>query len=158
MFLLDTNVLSALRRPDTAPARLVAWAADIPVSDLYVSAMSVYEIDVGIRRIERHDTLQGNVLRAWFDRRILGNFRGRILPVDETVAVRCAELQVPDPKPERDCFIAATALVHRLVLVTRNVRDFAATGVDVLPIGKMAEGIGSWCEPRHRNVRPPRRP
>ena len=131
MFLLDTNVLSALRRPDTAPAQLVAWAAETPISDLYVSVMSVYEIDIGIRRIERRDTAQGGVLRAWFTRSVLGNFRGRILPVDEAVAMKCAELQVPDPKAERDCFIAATALVHRVVLVTRNVRDFTATGVEL---------------------------
>ncbi len=131
MFLLDTNVLSALRRPDTAPLQLVAWAAETPISDLYVSVMSIYEIDIGIRRIERRDTVQGDVLRIWFIRSVLGSFRGRILPVDEAVAMKCAELQVPDPKAERDCFIAATALVHQIALVTRNMRDFAATGVEL---------------------------
>lgn len=131
MFLLDTNVLSAMRRPDQAPPSLSAWAASIPVGDLYISAMSVYEIDFGIRRIERRDGQQGALLRNWFTRRVMGSFRDRILPMDETVAQRCAALQVPDPRPERDSFIAATALAHSLVLVTRNVRDFAETGVEL---------------------------
>jgi predicted nucleic acid-binding protein len=132
MFLLDTNVLSALRRPETAPAQLIAWAAETPIADLYMSAMSVYEIDIGIRRIERRDVIQGGVLRDWFNQGVLGNFRDRVLPIDASVAIKCAELQVPDPKAERDRFIAATALVHHLVLVTRKVRDFAATGVEIL--------------------------
>jgi toxin FitB len=94
--------------------------------------MSVYEIDLGIRRVERRDSTQGEVLRAWFTKRVIGSFRDRILPITEAVAIQCAQLQVPNPRPERDSFIAATALVHRLTVVTRNVRDFVDLGVKIL--------------------------
>jgi predicted nucleic acid-binding protein len=132
MYLIDTNVLSALRRPETAPPAVTEWAEAIPVGDLYLPVMSVYEIDLGIRRMERRDPAQGAVLRVWFSRRVIANFRDRILPINEAVAMRCAQLQVPDPRPERDSFIAATALVHRLTVVTPNVRDFVDMGVTVL--------------------------
>ena len=131
MYLLDTNVISDLRRPGMAPAALVRWAAETPVSDLYLSAMSVYELEIGIQRLERRDPAQGAILRAWMGRSVLGRFRDRILPIDQAVATRCAALQVPDPKPERDSFIGATALVHRLILVTRNLRDFEGMGVEI---------------------------
>ncbi|HWK45934.1 MAG TPA: type II toxin-antitoxin system VapC family toxin [Stellaceae bacterium] len=132
MFLVDTNVISDLRRPDKAPPQLVSWAASAPVTDQYLSAMSVYELEVGVRRVERRDAALGERLRHWLDRRVLAQFRDRILPVDGAVAARCAALQVPDPRPERDSFIAATALVHRLVVVTRNVADFEPMGVEIL--------------------------
>jgi len=130
MFLLDTNVISALRRPALAPA-VAAWAAGTPVSELYISAMSVYELELGVRQLERRDAEQGGVLRAWLNQRIRAHFRDRILAIDDAVATRCAALHVPDPRAERDSFIAATALIHRLVLVTRNVRDFSGTGVEI---------------------------
>ena len=132
MYLLDTNVVSSLRRPEQAPPPLVAWAAAVSVADLYLSVISLYEIELGIRRIERRDAAQGETLRRWFGGRIIAGFRDRILPISEPIALCCATLQVPDPRPERDCFIAATALVHRLTVVTRNERDFAGTGVTFL--------------------------
>jgi predicted nucleic acid-binding protein len=124
MFLLDTNVVSELRRPTQAAAAVVAWAASVAVADLYLSAMTLYELELGVQRIERHDKRQGEILRSWLTRAVRGQFRDRILAIDEPVAARCAALQVPDPRSERDSFIGATALVHRLVLVTRNVKDF----------------------------------
>ncbi|MBF0375032.1 MAG: type II toxin-antitoxin system VapC family toxin [Alphaproteobacteria bacterium] len=124
MFLLDSNVVSALRRPAMAPPSLIAWAAAIPVTDLYISAMTIFELELGVCRIERRDRVQGELLRAWLTGHVVAHFRNRILPIDEAVAARCAALHVPDPRPERDSFIAATALVHRLVVVTRNVKDF----------------------------------
>ncbi|MDR3516557.1 MAG: type II toxin-antitoxin system VapC family toxin [Azospirillaceae bacterium] len=132
MYLLDTNVVSVLRRPDTAPAPVVSWAAGIEVAEMYLSAMTLYELELGVQRIERRDQVQGEMLRTWLTRSVRTQFRDRILPIDDTVAARCASLQVPDPRPERDSFIGATALVHRLVLVTRNVKDFASMGVELL--------------------------
>src|SRR6185295_16510460 len=128
MFLLDTNVLSELRRPERVHAAVAQWAASIPVTDVFISAISVLEVERGALRMARKDAAQGKVLRAWIDAQVLARFDGRILPVDAAVALRCAPLHVPDPKPERDALIAATALVHSLTLVTRNVEDFSATG------------------------------
>jgi len=132
MYLIDTNVISALRRPEQAPESLIEWASSASEGDLYVSAITLYEIDIGIRRLERRDPAQAEGLRGWFDRRVVSGFRERILPVDHAVSIRAAALQVPDPMPEADGFIAATALVHRLTLVTRNVRNFARTGVKIV--------------------------
>ena len=132
MYLLDTNVVSALRRPEREPRQIVTWAASVAEDELYLSALSIYEIEVGIGRLERRDQPQASRLRDWLDRRVVPGFRDRILPLDETVAARAAALQVPDSMPEADGFIAATALVHRLTLVTRNVRDFESSGVSLL--------------------------
>jgi predicted nucleic acid-binding protein len=125
MYLLDTNVVSALRRPQMAPPSLVAWAGSVAVENLFVSVITLYELELGIRRVERRDPPQGRVLRLWLERHVNAHFHGRILPIDDIIAARAAALQVPDPRPERDTFIAATALVHGLTVVTRNVRDFA---------------------------------
>ncbi|MGI8841024.1 MAG: type II toxin-antitoxin system VapC family toxin [Caulobacteraceae bacterium] len=132
MFVLDTNVVSELRRPARAHPNVAAWAHGIPASQFYLSAITLLELEVGALRIERRDKPQGAVLRTWIDDQIVARFHGRILPVDSAVAVRCAPLHVPDPRSERDALIAATALTHRMTVVTRNVRDFAAMGVELL--------------------------
>ncbi len=132
MYLLDTNVISALRRPDKVEPLLRAWAASVPVSRFYLSVISVLEIEHGVLLKMRKDEKQGALLRAWVDDEVLPRFEGRILPIDTDVALQCARLHVPDPQPERDALIAATALVHRLTVVTRNVNDFLPTGVQVL--------------------------
>ena len=129
MFLLDTNVISALRRPDKADRNVAAWANAIPAASFFISAISILEIELGALLIARRDAAQGVVLRAWIDDHILARFEGRILAVDTAVAQRCARLHVPDPRAERDALIAATALVHGLTVVTRNVADFESTGV-----------------------------
>ncbi len=112
MYLVDTNVWSTLRRPETAPPALVSWAGGVEAEDMFISAISVFELEVGVRRRERLDPMQGEILRTWLSRRLLPRFRERILPIDADVATRCAALHVPDPRPERDSFIAATALIH----------------------------------------------
>ena len=132
MYLLDTNVISALRRPDKAEPPLVEWAASVPVSRFYLSAISILEIEHGVLLKMRKDKKQGALLRAWVDDEVLPRFEGRILPIDVDVALLCANLHVPDPQPERDALIAATALVHKLTVVTRNVNDFLPTGVQIL--------------------------
>jgi toxin FitB len=132
MFLLDTNVLSELRRRDRADRRVAAWAAGMHVSDLCLSAITILEIEAETLLLLRRDPDQGAVLRSWIDGHVIPAFHGRILPVDTAVAQRCAALHVPDPRAERDALIAATALVHRLKVVTRNVVDFEPMGVPTL--------------------------
>lgn len=131
MYLLDTNVLSELRRPDRTHPNVAAWADGVQAADQFMSAISVLEIELGVLRIERRDAAQGARLRPWLEQ-VLAQFDGRILPVDTAVARRCAALHVPDVRAERDALIAATALVHRLTVATRNVADFRPTGVAVL--------------------------
>ena len=130
MLLLDTNVVSELRktRSGRANAAVVGWARGVLSASLHLSVVSVMEIELGIRLKERRDARQAQVLEAWLTT-LLDRFGDRLLPVDTRVARRCAALHVPDPRPERDAFIAATADVHGLTLVTRNVSDFRGTGV-----------------------------
>jgi len=132
MFLLDTNVLSELRRPDRANPNVVRWADSVAVDQFFVSVMSLFEIERGALQIARRDTTQARVLRSWIDDHIRVRFANRILPIDEAVAMRAAALHVPDPRPERDAMIAATALVHGMTVVTRNMDDFGNTGVFLL--------------------------
>ena len=132
MYLLDTNVISALSRPDKTDPLLREWAAGVPVSRFYLSVISILEIEHGVLLKMRKDKKQGALLRAWVDDEVLPRFEGRILPIDLDVTLQCARLHVPDPQPERDALIAATALVHKLTVVTRNVKDFLPTGVQVL--------------------------
>lgn len=132
MFLLDTNVISELRRQDKADRNVLAWANAVPAPNFFMSAISILEIELGARLIERKDAVKGAILRAWIDNHILARFEGRILAIDTAVAQRCAQLHVPNPRAERDALIAATALIHGLTVVTRNVGDFEPTGVKLL--------------------------
>jgi toxin FitB len=132
IFLLDTNVLSELRRRERTHAKVGRWVDTVPAENLFLSAITILEIEVGALRAARRDTAQGAMLRAWMDSQVLPAFEGRILPADTAVAQRCARLHVPDPRAERDALIAATALAHRLTVVTRNVSDFAPMGVELL--------------------------
>jgi toxin FitB len=129
MFLLDTNVISELRRPDKADRNVAAWANALPAASFFISAISILEVELGALLIARKDVAQGAVLRTWIDHQILARFEGRVLAIDTAVAQRCARLHVPDPRAERDALIAATALVHGLTVVTRNVADFEPMGV-----------------------------
>src|SRR5712671_3586034 len=132
MYLLDTNVVSELRRTSKAHPSVRAWAHSLPAESLYVSVISILELEIGILLMERRDRKQGGILRAWLDNHVLPAFSGRILAIDTAVAQRCATLHVPDPRSDRDALIAATALVHGMTVVTRNVIDFQATGVAVV--------------------------
>ena len=132
MFLLDTNVLSELRRRHRTDRAVAAWADSLDPSDLFLSVVTILEIEAGALMVQRRDEAQGALLRAWIDGKILPAFEGRVISVDLAVAQCCARLHVPDPREERDALIAATAIVHRLTVVTRNISDFQPMGVALL--------------------------
>ncbi|PAT31541.1 VapC toxin family PIN domain ribonuclease [Vandammella animalimorsus] len=134
MYLLDTNVLSELRKVQSGKAdpQVAAWARSVDAADLFISAITVMELELGVLSIERKDAAQGALLRAWLERRVLPEFATRTLPIDTAVAQRCARLHVPDRRAERDALIAATALVHGMRVATRNLADFAPTGVPLV--------------------------
>jgi toxin FitB len=134
MFILDTNVVSELRkaRSGRADANVSRWAASVEPSTLYISVITAMELEAGVLQIERRDVAQGAILRQWLQAKVLTEFDGRVLPIDLPVAQRCARLHVPDRKSDRDALIAATGLVHGMTVVSRNVSDFAATGVSLV--------------------------
>ena len=132
--ILDTNVVSELRkvRAGLADPNVAAWVEKVDAADLFVSAITIMELELGVLSIERKDAAQGAVLRAWLEQHVLPEFLGRTLPVDTAVARRCAKLHIPDRRGERDALIAATALVHGMTVVTRNLDDFQSTGAMLL--------------------------
>jgi len=134
MYLLDTNVVSELRKAPSgrANANVIAWAASVTTSMLFLSSITILEIEIGILQIERRDSVQGALLRDWLEGQVLTAFDGRLIAFDTAVARRCAALHVPDRRPDRDAMIAAIALVHGLRVVTRNTTDFVDTGVPLL--------------------------
>ena len=134
MFVLDTNVISELRKAGDGKADpyVVGWLSSVDAASLYLSVVTVMELEIGVLRVERRDLAQGARLRTWMDSRVLPEFSDRILPIDTQIAMRCAGLHTPDPRSERDAWIAATALVHGMTIVTRNVADFEPTGVSIL--------------------------
>ena len=134
MYLLDTNVVSELRkiRLDKADKCVANWADSVDAADLYLSVISLQELEIGVLLAGRRDAPQGAIFRTWLNHHVLPAFVGRILPVDIAVAQRSASLHVPNPRPVRDGLIAATALVHGMTVVTRNVADFEPTGVAIL--------------------------
>jgi toxin FitB len=134
MYVLDTNVVSELRkvRLGKADARVAKWADSVDAISLYLSAITILELEIGVVQMESRDPGQGAMLRAWMDNHVLPEFTDRVLPVDTAVARRSARLHVPDRRAERDALIAATALVHGMTIVSRNLADFEPTGVPVL--------------------------
>lgn len=132
MYVLDTNVISELRhgKPNQS-LEVRAWASDKPVNRLFISAISILELEKGVLALERRTPPQGSALRVWLNG-VKANFADRILPFSGTTATLCAAMHVPDPKSERDAMIAATALEHRMTVVTRNVADFAGTGTKLI--------------------------
>lgn len=134
MFLLDTNVVSELRKAKAGKAdpNVVAWANSVSAGSLFISVVTILELELGILQLNRRDPAQGEILRLWFSGHVIPAFDGRILPIDAPVAVTCAKLHVPHPRAERDALIAATGLVNDLTVVTRNIPDFQSTGVRLI--------------------------
>lgn len=131
MFLLDTNVVSELRKrsPD---ANVLRWSRSHMASSLFISSITLLELETGVLRVERRDPIQGAAFRTWLEHHVLKAFAGRILAVDTAVAKRCSQLHIPDPRSECDALIAATALVHGMTVVTRNTADFQPCNVALL--------------------------
>jgi predicted nucleic acid-binding protein len=130
-FLLDTNVVSALRVRGRNPA-VEAWAASVAVNDQFIAATTVAEIERGVAALERSDTEQGVVLRRWFSDRVLPAFAGRILPFDLAAARVLATYRVPEHAPLDDALIAAVAQANELVVATRNTKHFEPLAVQLL--------------------------
>jgi predicted nucleic acid-binding protein len=133
-YLLDTNVISELRKigDGKADTNVVAWIGAEDTANFFISAITILELERGVLSVQHRDAAQGARLRAWLDNHIRPEFSGRILPIDDEIATRCAYLHIPNRRNEADALIAATALVHSLMMVTRNVRDFQGTGVVVI--------------------------
>lgn len=142
MYLLDTNVISELRRSKAQPSAPVrAWAAATHANTMYLSAITVLELEMGVLQLERKDPRQGQLLRPWCDA-VRAAFHGRILPFTEEAAMLCARMHVPNPKADRDAMIAAIARVHGFTVVTRNTADFSDTGVSLLnPWAHTSQGV-----------------
>jgi toxin FitB len=134
MYVLDTNVISELRKTKSGKSdkNVVKWANSVSVASLFISVITVLELETGILLIERRDLRQGALLRSWFSEHVLPAFDGRILVIDTAVAQCCAKLHVPNPRADRDAIIAATALVHGMTVITRNINDFKSTGVSTV--------------------------
>lgn len=134
MYLLDTNLISEFRKVSSGKVNknVVAWQRTVAANVLFLSVITVMELEIGTMLLERRDHVQSVALRRWVNDQVKIAFAGRILPIDTHVAQRCAQLHVPDRRSERDALIAATALVHNMTVVTRNVADFSATGVDII--------------------------
>lgn len=134
MFVLDTNVVSGLRKVRSGKANpgVADWAEQVSSSELFISVITMHELEHGVLLMERSDPDQGALLRAWLDHGVAAAFKTRVLDVDERVARRAAALHVPDPAPFRDALIGATAIEHDMTVVTRNVKDFERfEGLDV---------------------------
>ena len=133
MYLLDTNVVSEFRKlgSNQINPNVSKWAQKIDPELMFLSAISIFELEIGVLQVERRDKKQGLVLRKWLSKHVLPAFSQRILPVDVMVAQRCASLHVPNPKSDRDALIAATAIEHRMTIVTRNIIDFKKSGAKI---------------------------
>lgn len=133
MFLVDTNVLSEMRKAERGNVGVVNWAIETPSDLMFISVIALYEIEFGVLRAEWSDQKKGAMLRTWLETGVRPTFADRIVSVDDQIAVLAARWHVPDPAPFRDSLIAATAQAHGLIVVTRDLRDFNRfPGVEVI--------------------------
>lgn len=111
---------------------MVRWASKVNAGDLFLSVITLWELELGVLLKARRDPAQGTILRQWLNGAVMPEFARRTLPIDTAVAMQSASLHVPASRPVRDSFIAATALVHGKIVVTRNEADFEPMGVPLL--------------------------
>jgi toxin FitB len=130
-YLVDTNVLSEARKSWRCDPGVASWFSAVPATEIYVSALTAGEIRKGVEARRRRDEQAARALERWLEE-LMTTYADRILPVDEEVADRWGRLNVPDPLSPIDGPLAATASVHGLTLVTRNVRHVERTGVELL--------------------------
>lgn len=134
MYLLDTNVVSELRKAKAGRCHpsVLEWSVAVREAPLFLSVISIFEIEKGIRRVEQRDLVQSVRLRQWLSENVLPVFQQRILPVDQAVALAAATMHVPKSRSDTDSLIAATALINGLTVATRNAKDFRDTGVPMV--------------------------
>ena len=134
-WLLDTNVLSELRKGERADPGVRQWVEGLPDEELFTSVVVVGELRRGVELLRRRDEVAAVAIEQWL-RRLVEGYADRVLPIELAIAERWGRLGVPDPLPVPDRLMAATALEHDLTLVTRNTRDVARTGARCLdPFG-----------------------
>ena len=134
MFVLDTNILSEMRKmpKNKANRGVEEWLDLMPKESLFISVITLMEIERGVLNMERKDPCQGKMLRDWLEDLVRPTFKGKTLYPDDITATLCAGLHIPDKSPDNDAWIAATALRHHFTLVTRNIKDFEKMGVKLL--------------------------
>ena len=132
MYLLDTNVISELRVVGRTHTNVLSWSSSQDQSKFFLSVATVMELQYGALLLKRRDPRQGEAMRQWVQERVLPDFASRILPLTQDIALVCPELHVPNRRGDRDAWIAATAIVHELTVVTRNVRDFQTANLSIL--------------------------
>ena len=134
MYILDTNVISEIRKAATGKAnpKVLAWADSISINQLFLSSITILELETGILLKERNDKKQGRVLRQWLEQQVLTAFCGRVLGFDQQIALQCAKFHIPNPRSYRDSMIAATAYIHNMTVVTRNIEDFSDMGITLI--------------------------
>jgi predicted nucleic acid-binding protein len=131
--LVDTNVVSELRkRVSLRNPGVKSWEQETDLDSVYLSAITVSELATWVARVKHRDAVQGGILGDWFNTRVMGQFATRIVPVDAEVGICAGQLHVPDPRDYRDAFIAATAIVRGMTVVTRNTAHFAPMGARVI--------------------------
>ncbi|MGK2931465.1 MAG: type II toxin-antitoxin system VapC family toxin [Solirubrobacterales bacterium] len=130
-FLIDTNVISELRKGDRANRGVTTWFGEIEDEEIFLSVLTVGELRRGIESISRRDSKAGSHLNQWLARLVMG-FEGRIVPVDGTIAEEWGRMNVPDPLPVVDGLLAATAKIRGLTVATRNLKDVASTGIETV--------------------------
>jgi len=134
VFLIDTNVISEIRKSGVGKANpnVINWANSVDSVEMFLSSITIMELETGILLAERKDKTKGTTLRKWLHNIVIPEFRERIISFGVMESLCCAALHVPNRRSDRDALICATAIVHKMTVVTRNTADFPAEKVRLL--------------------------